>query len=190
MQRPSKTSHAHEGIELSDIDLGSPRAGADVSRGFEIGKRQFVSCFRSTVVGGGWVFGFVGAVADFRVLVLIRFVKRVSFRFSSGQCLPATNFVRSCSVFCDNYPGKMDPNNASLSCVANIVWSNNLGTTIKKAVYKQATLRLVRNTLKEMFLEVSGEKVNPIKLKLKGELVMGMDGYQFLVYLLNNTFLM
>nr|XP_029710981.1 ATP-dependent DNA helicase PIF1 [Aedes albopictus] len=62
----------------------------------------------------------------------------------------------------------MDPNNASLSCVANIVWSNNLGTTIKKAVYKQATLRLVRNTLKEMFLEVSGEKVNPIKLKLKG----------------------
>lgn len=62
----------------------------------------------------------------------------------------------------------MDPNNASLSCVANIVWTNSLGTTIKKVAYKQATLRLVRNTLKEMFLEVSGEKVNPIKMKLKG----------------------
>ncbi|XP_062545899.1 ATP-dependent DNA helicase PIF1 [Armigeres subalbatus] len=62
----------------------------------------------------------------------------------------------------------MDPNNASLTCVATVVWSNALGTTTRKIVYKQATLRLVRNTLKEMFLEISGEKVNTIKLKLKG----------------------
>lgn len=62
----------------------------------------------------------------------------------------------------------MDPNDASLTCVANVVWNNALGTTIRKIVYKQATLRLVRNTLKEMFLEISGEKMNTIKLKLKG----------------------
>ncbi|XP_055639285.1 ATP-dependent DNA helicase PIF1 [Toxorhynchites rutilus septentrionalis] len=62
----------------------------------------------------------------------------------------------------------MDPNDASLTCVTTVEWLNATGTTIKKVSYKQATLRLVRNTLQELFLEIAGEKAQPIKLKLKG----------------------
>ncbi|XP_055613049.1 ATP-dependent DNA helicase PIF1 [Uranotaenia lowii] len=62
----------------------------------------------------------------------------------------------------------MDPNDASLTCVANLDWLNAQGTTVKKIAYKQATLRLIRNSLKEMFLEISADKNKPVKLKLKG----------------------
>lgn len=62
----------------------------------------------------------------------------------------------------------MDSTDTTLTCVVTAEWLNNQGATIKKVAYKQATLRLVRNTLKEMFLEISADKSKPIKMKLKG----------------------
>ncbi|XP_053695061.1 ATP-dependent DNA helicase PIF1 [Sabethes cyaneus] len=62
----------------------------------------------------------------------------------------------------------MNPNDASLTCAISAEWINAQGASTKKISYKQATLRLVRNTLKEMFLEISTDKAQPMKLKLKG----------------------
>lgn len=44
----------------------------------------------------------------------------------------------------------MDANEAVLVCKANLEWPT------KKVQYKLATIRLVRNDLREMFVEVSG----------------------------------
>ncbi|XP_058120680.1 ATP-dependent DNA helicase PIF1 [Anopheles ziemanni] len=61
----------------------------------------------------------------------------------------------------------MDPNDASLTCAVNIEWNNSQGTTMRKFANKQATLRLTRNALKEMFLEITAEKHHPMQLKLR-----------------------
>ncbi|XP_053677644.1 ATP-dependent DNA helicase PIF1 [Anopheles nili] len=61
----------------------------------------------------------------------------------------------------------MDPNDATLTCAVNLEWSNQQGTTQRKFANKQATLRLTRNVLKEMFLEVTADKQTPIQLKLR-----------------------
>uniref|UniRef100_A0A182J2D1 ATP-dependent DNA helicase PIF1 n=1 Tax=Anopheles atroparvus TaxID=41427 RepID=A0A182J2D1_ANOAO len=61
----------------------------------------------------------------------------------------------------------MDPNDASLTCAVNIEWNNSQGTTMRKFANKQATLRLIRNALKEMFLEITAEKHSSMQLKLR-----------------------
>lgn len=62
----------------------------------------------------------------------------------------------------------MDQNDTTLTCAVNVEWLNPSGTVIRKITYKQAQLRMVRNSLKEIFLEVSAVKATPIKIKLKG----------------------
>ncbi|KAH8378360.1 hypothetical protein KR093_010948 [Drosophila rubida] len=65
----------------------------------------------------------------------------------------------------------MDLNDAVLTCAVNIHWTNAVGITGRKLAYKTATLRLVRNDLREMFLEVTPEKLKPLKFKLKDIMV-------------------
>lgn len=62
----------------------------------------------------------------------------------------------------------MDQTDTTLTCAANIEWLNPSGVVIRKITYKQAILRMVRNSMKEIFLEVSTVKVAPIKIRLKG----------------------
>uniref|UniRef100_A0A182PJQ6 ATP-dependent DNA helicase PIF1 n=1 Tax=Anopheles epiroticus TaxID=199890 RepID=A0A182PJQ6_9DIPT len=62
----------------------------------------------------------------------------------------------------------MDPNDTSLTCAVNLEWNDAHGTTMRKFSHKEATLRLIRNTLKEMFLEVSAHKHSTMQLKLRG----------------------
>uniref|UniRef100_A0A182SAM2 ATP-dependent DNA helicase PIF1 n=1 Tax=Anopheles maculatus TaxID=74869 RepID=A0A182SAM2_9DIPT len=61
----------------------------------------------------------------------------------------------------------MDPNDASLTCAVNVEWNDTHGTTLRKFAHKQTTLRLARNALKEMFLELSAEKHSTIRFKLR-----------------------
>ncbi|KAH8273738.1 hypothetical protein KR018_011633 [Drosophila ironensis] len=65
----------------------------------------------------------------------------------------------------------MDLNDAVLTCAVNIQWTNAVGVTGRKLAYKTATLRLVRNDLRELFVEVTPEKLKPLKFKLKDLLV-------------------
>ncbi|XP_055919568.1 ATP-dependent DNA helicase PIF1 [Eupeodes corollae] len=65
----------------------------------------------------------------------------------------------------------MDLNDAVLTCAVNIQWTNSVGVTGRKLVYRTATLRLVRNELREIFIEVSTEKSKPIKFKLKDVMI-------------------
>ncbi|KAL1377699.1 hypothetical protein pipiens_016089 [Culex pipiens pipiens] len=62
----------------------------------------------------------------------------------------------------------MDQNDTALTCAVNVEWLNPSGIVIRKITYKQAQLRMIRNSLKEIFLEVSTVKATPIKIKLKG----------------------
>lgn len=48
----------------------------------------------------------------------------------------------------------MDINDAVLVCNANLEWFNVHGITTKKITYKMATLRLIRNEFREIFVEV------------------------------------
>jgi ATP-dependent DNA helicase PIF1 len=53
-----------------------------------------------------------------------------------------------------------------VGCV-NIEWTNNQAQVTKKVLYKVGTVRILRNDIREMFLEVSQEKVLTTKLRLK-----------------------
>lgn len=65
----------------------------------------------------------------------------------------------------------MDLNDAVLTCAVNMEWTNAVGITGRKLAYKTATLRLVRNDLRELFVEVTPEKLKPLKFKLKDLMV-------------------
>ena len=65
----------------------------------------------------------------------------------------------------------MDLNDAVLTCAVNIQWTNSVGVTGRKLQYRVATMRLVRNDLREIFLEVSTDKSKPIKFKLKDVMI-------------------
>ncbi|KAG5680985.1 hypothetical protein PVAND_010459 [Polypedilum vanderplanki] len=53
-----------------------------------------------------------------------------------------------------------------VSCVT-IEWLNAQGLTSKKMVYKTGMIKILRNDIREMFLEVSQDKMQPTKLRLK-----------------------
>lgn len=59
----------------------------------------------------------------------------------------------------------------SLVCAATMDWLNAEGVSVRRIAHKSATLRLVRNDLREMFVEVSADKSRPVKLKLAGIVV-------------------
>lgn len=59
----------------------------------------------------------------------------------------------------------------SLVCAVNIDWVNSQGVSVRRIAHKSATLRLVRNDLREMFVEVSTDKSQPVKMKLAGVVV-------------------
>lgn len=65
----------------------------------------------------------------------------------------------------------MSQDDVTVTCAVNITWTNAQGTEIRKISHKIATLRLVRNDLKEIFIEVSTEKASPTKLKVSGIVV-------------------
>lgn len=54
----------------------------------------------------------------------------------------------------------------SIACAVSIDWHNLHGVSVRKISHKLATLRLVRNDLREIFIEVTTEKTKPVKLKL------------------------
>lgn len=58
-------------------------------------------------------------------------------------------------------------NDSIVKCAINTEWLSDNGATIKKISYKFGTLRLIRNEMKEMFVEMSSDKTVPIKLRLK-----------------------
>lgn len=62
----------------------------------------------------------------------------------------------------------MDLNDCSVNCAVNIIWNDAQGQCIRKVTHKIATLKLVRNDLREIFVEMSTDKTKPIKLKLSG----------------------
>ncbi|CAD1471384.1 unnamed protein product, partial [Heterotrigona itama] len=62
----------------------------------------------------------------------------------------------------------MDQDNCSVTCSVTIERTNSQGSILKKTNHRTATLRLVRNNLREMFIEVRAEKANLLtKLTLK-----------------------
>ena len=65
----------------------------------------------------------------------------------------------------------MDLNDAVLTCVVNLQWTNAVGVVGRKLAYKVATLRLIRNDIREMFIELSTDKTKPLKFKLKNIMV-------------------
>ncbi|XP_076765651.1 pif1 DNA helicase [Xylocopa sonorina] len=62
----------------------------------------------------------------------------------------------------------MDQESCSVTCSVTIEWTNSQGTMLKKTNHRTATLRLIRNNFREMFVEVRAEKSNQTtKLSLK-----------------------
>lgn len=54
-----------------------------------------------------------------------------------------------------------------LVCCATVEWLNSQGLTMKKIQYKTAMVKMLRNDIREMFLEISQEKQTTTKLKMK-----------------------
>nr|CAD7267357.1 unnamed protein product [Timema shepardi] len=66
------------------------------------------------------------------------------------------------------HPLIMDQNQeTALMCCVNMEWRNSQQSILRKTTYKTATLRLVRNEFRELFLEIRSEKSN-VKHHLKG----------------------
>lgn len=61
----------------------------------------------------------------------------------------------------------MSNNESSLCCAVSIEWFSRHGTIERKFSHKKANLRLIRNDRNDIFLEISQEKMAPIKLPLK-----------------------
>lgn len=62
----------------------------------------------------------------------------------------------------------MEFNDSTVNCAVNIIWNDAQGQTIRKVTHKIATLKLIRNDLREIFIEVATDKTKPLKLKLSG----------------------
>ncbi|XP_059052609.1 ATP-dependent DNA helicase PIF1 [Achroia grisella] len=62
----------------------------------------------------------------------------------------------------------MDAGESFLSCGLTMEWTTPEGSIIRKVTYKTASLRLIRNEFREMFMEISSDKNAAIRLALKG----------------------
>lgn len=66
----------------------------------------------------------------------------------------------------------MDCDDAVVTCAISIEWLNAQGINMRKVSYKLATLRLIRNDTRELFIEVSAEKApSATRLLLKDVIV-------------------
>ncbi|XP_076241392.1 pif1 DNA helicase [Calliopsis andreniformis] len=62
----------------------------------------------------------------------------------------------------------MDQDSCLVVCSVTIEWTNSQGSILKKVNHRSASLRLIRNNFREMFIEVRKEKANSMtKLALK-----------------------
>lgn len=61
----------------------------------------------------------------------------------------------------------MGDSEANLFCAVNIEWLTKQGTIERKFSHKKSNLRLIRNDRRDLFLEITPEKLSPIKLQLK-----------------------
>lgn len=73
--------------------------------------------------------------------------------FASGTLLPVED---------------MDSDGCSLTCTVSVEWLNAQGSILRKATHRTASLRLIRDNRREMFVEVRAEKNTITKLLLKG----------------------
>lgn len=62
----------------------------------------------------------------------------------------------------------MEGGESFLSCAVNVEWMTPQGSIIRKVAYKTASLRLIRNEFREMFMEISTDKNAATRLALKG----------------------
>ncbi|CAG4952282.1 unnamed protein product [Colias eurytheme] len=62
----------------------------------------------------------------------------------------------------------MESGESFLSCAATVEWMTAQGSVTRKISLKTASLRLIRNEFREMFMEVSSEKQAATRLALKG----------------------
>lgn len=60
----------------------------------------------------------------------------------------------------------MDDQDTSVTCAVNVDYQNSQGSSIRKVNYRLATLRLIRNDSREMFIEVSTDKA-PTAVRLQ-----------------------
>uniref|UniRef100_A0A1A9ZRW9 ATP-dependent DNA helicase n=1 Tax=Glossina pallidipes TaxID=7398 RepID=A0A1A9ZRW9_GLOPL len=61
----------------------------------------------------------------------------------------------------------MDLNDAVLTSGISIQWTNALGVIGRKLSHKIATLRLIRNDIRELFIELATDKSKPLKFRMK-----------------------
>lgn len=63
----------------------------------------------------------------------------------------------------------MDLDSCPLTCTTTMEWLNAQGSIVRKVTHRTASLRLIRDNQREMFVEVNAEKANSrTKLSLKG----------------------
>lgn len=62
----------------------------------------------------------------------------------------------------------MDSEGCSLTCTVAVEWLNTQGSILRKATHRTALLRLIRDSRREMFVEVRAEKNAVTKLPLRG----------------------
>ncbi|XP_077259188.1 pif1 DNA helicase [Temnothorax americanus] len=63
----------------------------------------------------------------------------------------------------------MDSDSCSLTCTVAVEWLNAQGSILRKATHRTASLRLIRDTQRELLVEVRAEKANALtKLPLRG----------------------
>lgn len=62
----------------------------------------------------------------------------------------------------------METNDSLLCCAATVEWTSPQGSIVRKLAFRSASLRLIRNEFREMFMEISGDKQASFRLALKG----------------------
>lgn len=61
----------------------------------------------------------------------------------------------------------MEGGDSFLSCAVTVEWTTPQGSITRKVNYKTASIRLIRNEFREMFMEISGDKQSNVRLALK-----------------------
>uniref|UniRef100_A0A336MPL2 ATP-dependent DNA helicase PIF1 n=2 Tax=Culicoides sonorensis TaxID=179676 RepID=A0A336MPL2_CULSO len=59
-------------------------------------------------------------------------------------------------------------NETVLTCATTIEWVNKQAIVVRKVNLKLASLRLIRNEIRQLYIEISADKTAPIKLNLRG----------------------
>ncbi|KAL3269018.1 hypothetical protein HHI36_008102 [Cryptolaemus montrouzieri] len=62
----------------------------------------------------------------------------------------------------------MSSEDAALSCCLKIEWLNHQGVINRQLQSKNATLTIIRNEFRDLFLQISANNIAPVRLQLKG----------------------